>query len=39
LLLAGEERTVGPSAHPISFQVYGRRTTTSLAVGLRHHAM
>src|SRR6185295_6859753 len=39
LLLAGEERTVGPSAHPNSFQVYAGRTAASLTVGLRHLAM
>src|SRR4029453_16609014 len=39
LLLTGEERTVGPSAPPTSFQVSPCRTAASLTVGLRHHAM
>src|SRR6185436_9346564 len=30
---------VGPTDHPNSFQVYARRTVSSLTADLRHHAM
>ena len=38
LLLAGEERSVGPSAHPVSFPVYDHRAAPSLARRHRHDA-